>query len=277
MKRSNAEQPVWANYRISRNCVYNRCLDATPFTTNRQMKSFARFGLLIVFVLLLGRTVFAVPTHIDIPGALQGRSSVTSSGRAQYTIPIDIPPGVAGMQPQVALTYNSGQRNGTAGVGWSLSAGQQIIHRCNHTIAQGEMTKGIEHTSDDRLCLNGQRLVFVSGTGQYGSDDTFYRTEVASLQKIEAIGSGAVVTRFEVSNRDGMKYTFGLVPGAGAPDGRIETVGAPLRRDFGRSAGFWILMGIIWITGMWRTAQPVNTIWTQLTTRGPVLTLRVTR
>nr|VFK64400.1 MAG: virulence plasmid B protein [Candidatus Kentron sp. TC] len=53
-------------------------------------------------------------------GAIPGQLSV-QQGAAVYTIPIEVPPGAAGMQPDLAITYNSNGGNGLLEVGFSLS------------------------------------------------------------------------------------------------------------------------------------------------------------
>lgn len=45
----------------------------------------------------------------------------TFTGQANLSIPITVPAGRAGMQPQIALSYSSGSPNGIAGMGWSLN------------------------------------------------------------------------------------------------------------------------------------------------------------
>src|SRR4051812_35710413 len=40
------------------------------------------------------------------PGGLTGSSAVTSDGVAHYTIPLWVPPGRLGMEPDLALEYN---------------------------------------------------------------------------------------------------------------------------------------------------------------------------
>ncbi len=45
------------------------------------------------------------------------------TGRAATSIPIIVPPGRRGIQPQLALSYSSGEQNGPLGVGWSLDVG----------------------------------------------------------------------------------------------------------------------------------------------------------
>ena len=53
--------------------------------------------------------------------------SVSSSGAFMLPIPIVTPPGRAGIQPALTLTYNSQGLNGWVGAGWSLGVGD--IHR----------------------------------------------------------------------------------------------------------------------------------------------------
>ncbi len=118
-------------------------------------------------------------------GALEGSGGV-SGGAASYSIPIILPPGRAGMQPSVSLNYSSRSGNGIAGVGWSLSAGSSI-HRCGSTYAQEGKTKSVTYGTDDKLCLDGQKLIKTSGT--YGLSGSQYRTELESFARISLYGT----------------------------------------------------------------------------------------
>ena len=106
---------------------------------------------------LLPGLVYA-QTQMATPGTV----SVSPSGGANYSIPIQVPPGTAGMQPSVALAYNSQRGNGLAGVGWSISTGS-TIHRCGKTFVQDGALVGVNYSTNDRLCLDGNRLVLVAG------------------------------------------------------------------------------------------------------------------
>ncbi|MFC7286536.1 SpvB/TcaC N-terminal domain-containing protein [Herminiimonas glaciei] len=86
-----------------------------------------------------------------------GQFSVNESGAATYTIPITIPPGIGGIEPKLALSYNSQAGNGLLGVGWSLS-GLSAIGRCPQTMAQDGKRGGVKLDNDDRYCLDAQRL-----------------------------------------------------------------------------------------------------------------------
>jgi hypothetical protein len=75
--------------------------------------------------------------------SLPGKSGVSTSGAATYSVPISVPPGTAGMSPSLSLDHNSqsGASSGwlgagVAGVGWSLS-GLPAIGRCPRTVGAG--------------------------------------------------------------------------------------------------------------------------------------------
>src|SRR6266702_113419 len=96
-----------------------------------------------------------------VAGFTPGSFQVSESGAATYTIPIQVPPGIAGMEPKLALTYNSQGGNGLLGTGWSLG-GLMTIHRCGRTLVQDGNNAATSYNADDRYCLDGQRLVMIS-------------------------------------------------------------------------------------------------------------------
>jgi virulence plasmid B protein len=116
-------------------------------------------------------------------GRIEGQGSVTADGAASYVIPLWAPPGRAGLQPDLKLTYNSQDGAGGLRLGWNLTGFSRII-RCRRTVAKDGDAVEIrfaDGNAGDRYCLDGQRLVIVDGSAGplsvYGADATEYRTE----------------------------------------------------------------------------------------------------
>lgn len=150
-------------------------------------------------------------THVATVGAVAGSADV-SGGAASYTVPIAVPPGRSGMQPSVSLSYSSRGGNGVAGLGWSLGAGSSI-HRCPRTQAQDGVPRGVRLDAEDKLCLDGQRLLSAPGGGTYGTPNARYRTEIESFAQVEQSGSLALGdVCFTVQQKDGRRLTYGCAP-----------------------------------------------------------------
>lgn len=144
--------------------------------------------------------------HNTTVGALQGAGSVTG-GAASYTIPIILPPGKNGLQPAISTGYSSRAGNGALGMGWSLNAGS-AISRCPQTIAQDGQMEPVQYLASDRLCLDGQRLILVSGT--YGSSGAIYRTEQDTFARVTQAGAiNGSSTWFKVELKNGMMREYG--------------------------------------------------------------------
>lgn len=150
------------------------------------------------------------PSIITAPGALAGTFDVDPSGAATYAIPLAVPPGTAGMTPGLSLNYSSNAGNGPLGRGWSLG-GLSIITRCPQTYVQDGQPGAVRLDAADRFCLDGQRLVAVSGI--YGADQTEYRTETESFARVVSYGgSGAAPDYFKVWTRQGQLIRYGFNP-----------------------------------------------------------------
>jgi len=143
-------------------------------------------------------------------GLVRGSFSVGSSGAANYIIPIEVPPGMNGLQPNLGLAYNSQAGNGLLGVGWGL-VGIPAITRCPKTLAQDGKIEKVKLKNSvrysDSLCLGGQKLIAVNG--DYGADGTEYRTEVDSFQKIISHSARRYPLSFTVYRRDGSVIEYG--------------------------------------------------------------------
>jgi YD repeat-containing protein len=133
------------------------------------------------------------------------------TGAATYSIPIWVQPAPRGMQPALALSYNSHGGNSPLGLGWSVS-GLSAITRCTQTVAQDGIPAPITLTYADRFCLDGQRLRLTSSENlsTYGQDGTMYQTEVANFSRVTAHGSaGNGPSYFTVQSKDGLTYEYG--------------------------------------------------------------------
>jgi hypothetical protein len=110
----------------------------------------------------LSRPPFATPPHGHVEpseevGTLPGQLTVDDSGAAHYAIPLWVPEGRLGMQPDLSLMYSSRGGNGPLGVGWTLT-GLSEISRCSRTVRQDGFHRNARF-DDDAYCLGGSRLV----------------------------------------------------------------------------------------------------------------------
>lgn len=140
-------------------------------------------------------------------GTIGGQFRVDESGSATYSVPINLPQGTAGVTPQVSLNYSSGAGVSLLGKGWSLSANSGIS-RCRQTLSQDNQVKPITWDSTDRFCLDGQRLMLISGT--YGDANSTYKTEADSFVKVTAMGKVSDGSGyFTVTAKDGSTTYYG--------------------------------------------------------------------
>ncbi len=119
-------------------------------------------------------------------GETHGSLSVSLTGAATYSVPIAVPPGIDGVFPTLAVTYNSQAGNGLIGWGWNLS-GISTISRIPSTKYHDGVIDPVDFDNLDRFALDGQRLVLKSGT--YGGNGAEYQTENYSNLKITSIGT----------------------------------------------------------------------------------------
>ena len=135
-------------------------------------------------------------------GRVSGRASVSSTGAALYQIPIKVPEGINGVHPQITIDYNSQSKNGIMGYGWSFSA-FSAISRIGSTVACDGYADYVRMDYSDRLMLDGQRLVLVSGRNlEIGAT---YASYIEDYKRIEYLGSNS----FIVYSKDGLIYEYG--------------------------------------------------------------------
>lgn len=162
----------------------------------------------------------------------QAQVSVGEGGQAAYNYTIAVPPGIAGLQPKLGLSYGGGTANGPVGVGWSVQ-GVSLITRCPATKAIDGGRRGVFLDGNDKLCLDGQRLIPTDAAGGIpvtglASGDALglssgyreYRTEKDNFTRIRAYGAVNDDTAtlnngpkyFKVWTKSGQVYEYGLSP-----------------------------------------------------------------
>ncbi len=173
-------------------------------------------------VLLLGAETVSAAA---VSGTLDGALSVDQTGSAGYTVPVEVPPGTAEMQPSLSLSYNSNGGNGLLGQGWTLQ-GLSTISRCPKTKAQDNVRGTINYDADDRFCLDGSRLIAVHGT--YGSSGAEYRTELDSFAKVISMGTVEGGPQYWVVwTKSGQKMEYGRTTSS-----RVEATGQSAVRQW---------------------------------------------
>src|SRR5262249_22827231 len=119
-------------------------------TTDRSASPPAAARCLGLAALALGLALgLGAPRAGAVDMVLPGSFDVSPVGVATYTIPIEVPPGTAGMTPSLTLQYSSGAPNGLLGMGWSLG-GLPSITRCPRTVAQDGARGGVNYDMNDR-------------------------------------------------------------------------------------------------------------------------------
>lgn len=157
---------------------------------------------ILLFLLVGGLKVgYSQSNFHETEGALE----VSSSGQAVYKVPIALPPTVQNFAPKIDLQYQSGTLAGIAGVGWSID-GTSVVSRIATRRDIDGFKDGVDFDDNDKLALDGQRLILVSGT--YWTDGAIYGTEMQSNLKIKQIGDKNNA-HFVIYYPDGSKAFYG--------------------------------------------------------------------
>ena len=174
------------------------------------------YKIYLLFLTTVGITCcsFLVETNKTVgfelvAGSIENEFNVAQDGTANYTIPIKVPPGRNGVSPKLSLEYSSGQGNGILGMGWGI-AGLPSISICSKSIAQDSVNLSPMYGSTVVFCLNGERLIAVSG--QYGADGTQYSTERNNWTRISSHGKDQnteLPDYFTLVNKEGESIELG--------------------------------------------------------------------
>ncbi|MCD4753001.1 MAG: FG-GAP-like repeat-containing protein [Anaerolineaceae bacterium] len=129
------------------------------------------------------------------PGSIEGLGESfepqLNTGTVAYAVKLTVPPGRAGLEPELILRYNGGNANGPFGLGWLISMKR----------VQRQTDKGLPDYEDTDTFIEsgGEELVPV-GQGVYRCENE------SSFVRYTQTGEGWTAT-----DRSGVVYKFGLI------------------------------------------------------------------
>jgi len=138
---------------------------------------------------------------VGLVGELEDSLTVTPQGEAAYTMPLAVPVGRAGMEPNLALSYQSGNGDGLFGVGFDLTGVPARIRRC----PESDRDNAQINWAAGNFCLGSNRLIRVANV----STNAEYRTRAESYARIETLGATAAPTSFTITERSGNAVFYG--------------------------------------------------------------------
>lgn len=132
------------------------------------------------------------------------------TGSAALDFPLVVPPGRQGMQPELAVRYDSSGGNGWLGVGWDLQLPSIEI----------STLFGVPRYKEDtqRYTMAGEQLAATSSAG------VFVRRTEGSFDRIVRKGSGPATYWWEVTDKDGTRFVYGQSAQARLSDPRNGNV-----------------------------------------------------
>ena len=173
-------------------------------------------------------------------GSTAGTFTVTPTGASSYTIPISVVPGLGGIEPKLAISYNAEGGDGLLGPKFALEGMSQIT-RCPATPGQDGAYAPIAFTASDKFCLDGGRLVKSPTTGKY-------RTELESFSDIESFGTDASNPNYwRVRTKAGLTMEFGGTVTSCA----TGNVGKVQHASYSNKAASWLITKVKDTTGNW--------------------------
>ncbi len=152
-------------------------------------------------------------------GTIPGSLSVTPGGGAVYSMKIEVPPGMAGMTPELGLVYNSHGGEGVLGKGWGIG-GMSVISKTNGTYYFNDFPKDVNF-SDDQLTLDGKKLIKTDPNANEYRLETDDMTKIVKSWRRSKLSQGI---QYVAYTKSGLKKIYGgtdeshLIYGSGAND-----------------------------------------------------------
>ncbi len=157
-------------------------------------------------------------------GSAGSAEKISFTGSFVYNYPIDVPPGIAGIQPKLSINYNSSAGNGWVGPGWDLSLG---------SIQRSTKAGAPKYTDADVFILNigGLSAELVSSDGGVVN----YRRKIeGTFERFAREGAG-----WCVYGKDGSRTYYGLTGGCRAGPDASRTFQWALEKVMDRNGNFF--------------------------------------
>jgi hypothetical protein len=133
----------------------------------------------------------------NVAGLGESFSLDLNSGQGNFSVPFDLPDGVAGCKPVIKLEYAHGQGNGPFGLGWRLPL-RQMDRRLDF---------GVPDASTEEIFLD-------SGTElRLMADGFFHPLRETGFSHYERLGD-----HWQITERDGARFLLGLSANARVAD-----------------------------------------------------------
>jgi RHS repeat-associated protein len=165
-----------------------------------------------------------------------------ASGDARVSYPIEVPVGRNGMQPQLALTYNSSGGNGWLGVGWDIAMPSiEIDTRWGVPRYDTGQIDGTPRETETYL-LNGEQLAPVAHRGDLKprtAERSFSQRVEGQFVKIVRHGDSPTNYFWQVTDKEGTRSFYG-----GSADGGLDpqsVLSDPASGNIGR----WLLREMV--------------------------------
>src|SRR5512139_123634 len=146
------------------------------------------------------------------PGAqinLIAPPEANNMGDARLAYPLEVPPGRQGVQPQLAVQYNSSGGNGWMGMGWDISM-QAISIDTRWGVPRYQPDKETE-----TYLLNGEQLTPVAHRGELqnrSAEKVFHTRVEGQFRRIVRHGDRPDNYWWEVTDKNGTRFIYGADP-----------------------------------------------------------------
>jgi len=155
-----------------------------------------------------------------MPGGIEPYTSLFS-GAATYNYPLEAPPGRGGIQPELAVVYNSRATDATVawrdssewGEGWALAGLPYIyvqnIHVCGHPDANDLLCAGNGDGSDGNGYTGHKRYMLSFGGQSYRIDNDSGSLRVTDAPELRITNLFPPTQEWTLETTDGLIYHFG--------------------------------------------------------------------